>query len=686
MKQGTIKKTLRNFGLSEKEAELYIFLGKRGPLKSGEITKQLKMNRGQVYRILRNLQKKVLIEETLEFPARFTAVPLETVIDSFVKSRQEEVARIEETKKDLLSDWENIRQTEFDSSLEKFAVIEGNKKICHKISQMVKETSSQLLMSLTVADLFRAEQFGVFEILSKHHMKSKIQFQALTKLSKQNLKAVKLLKTKLKSVIDFRGTNPRLGSPKFSRMVIRDNDEIILFISDRNKESLKDGTEVCLYTNCQSIVDAFSGVFEDSWKDSRDIEDWITEIETGKIPPRTQVIKDSVAARDLYYEVLDSAKEEILIVTSSNGLIRLLDKESKLREWSGKGIDLRVMAPIIGENLNAAQELLEFGEVRHVPVGYLETTIVDGCHLFQFKHPLEGKKSVQTSFFSNTYYTNDINYVEKTKKMLFDIWRKTRIPSVVTLEPTASSPEFTKYPFSKKETRNVVRRISVFRSLKDEVGTSTTREVLEKFNNAKKHPIDQYSEKNLPSKVRFFGNGAFALILPPRNFELPKFIVAVFKHNDKSSFGEEDVMYIYLLTDKRDSYHYENVAVIHTNPKAINYRRTEHTNTLAANNIRLLREDQFQIRKGGNTLFVGWTVPIPLIPSKYVLPPSCILFEGYGKIKSGIARTVFPSGRKNEVVYNYLEAFVTFFHPSSKCSGAGTEGFIETELVRTSYS
>jgi len=43
--RGTIEKTLKNIGLSEKEAEVYLFLGKRGALKGREITKQLKIKR-----------------------------------------------------------------------------------------------------------------------------------------------------------------------------------------------------------------------------------------------------------------------------------------------------------------------------------------------------------------------------------------------------------------------------------------------------------------------------------------------------------------------------------------------------------------------------------------------------------------------------------------------------------------
>jgi sugar-specific transcriptional regulator TrmB len=363
--KGTIEKILRNFGLSEKEAEVYIFLGKRGALKGSEITRQLKMNKGQVYRILKGLQKKGLVETTLEYPTRFIAVPFEKVVDSFIKSKREEVALIEKTKKELLSDWKKISKTELESSLERFSVIEGNKKVFHKISQMVNETISQFSMKLTVSDLFEAEQFGVFDILDKHPMKSKIQFRVLTQTSKQNLKAIKLFNTKLKPILDFRGKNPSLGSPTFTRMAIRDNEEIILFISEKNKESLKDGKEVCLCTNCKSIIEAFLIVFEDSWKDSTDIEEGITEIETGKTPLRTQVINDPVAARNIYYKVLDSAKEEILIITSSKGLIGLLNEKSRLKEWCNKYLNIRIMSPIIGEDLNAAQELSECSEVRH---------------------------------------------------------------------------------------------------------------------------------------------------------------------------------------------------------------------------------------------------------------------------------------------------------------------------------
>ena len=133
MSLGTLKKTLRNFGITENEAEIYVFLAKGGTLKTGQIAKQLRKNKGTVYRTLSNLKKKGFVESTLESPTRYMAIPLEKIINLYIKSRREEVAQVEKTKTELLKDWERIRKARIQPLIEKFVVIEGNKKIFNKI-------------------------------------------------------------------------------------------------------------------------------------------------------------------------------------------------------------------------------------------------------------------------------------------------------------------------------------------------------------------------------------------------------------------------------------------------------------------------------------------------------------------------------------------------------------------------
>ena len=145
MTEGTLKTTLEQFGVTKQETEVYLFLARRWALKSGQISKQMRKNKGQTYRLLTSLQEKGLVETTLEYPTRYVAVPLEKVLDLVIYSKHEEASLIEKSKNDLLEDWSNISKIDLQSQLEKFTVIEGTQKIAYKISQMIKETNRQLI-------------------------------------------------------------------------------------------------------------------------------------------------------------------------------------------------------------------------------------------------------------------------------------------------------------------------------------------------------------------------------------------------------------------------------------------------------------------------------------------------------------------------------------------------------------
>ena len=111
---------------------------------------------------------------------------------------------------------------------------------------------------------------------------------------------------------------------------------------------------------------------------------------------------------------------------------------------------------------------------------------------------------------------------------------------------------------------------------------------------------------------------------------------------------------------------YIPVALVTDNPEGGALRKKVWENTPVANNYQIVKKDELEVRVQGNTLFARWSVPILLLPSKYMLPPASVLFEGYGKIVSGVSNTIVPSGRKVTTEYNGLEAFVTFsiHHPN----------------------
>ena len=100
-----------------------------------------------------------------------------------------------------------------------------------------------------------------------------------------------------------------------------------------------------------------------------------------------------------------------MIMTSSEGLIESWKHMAMLKERTERGVSVKIMAPITNENLQAAQELSKCCAVKHVPTSYSDTVIVDGKRLFQSQ-----ASSNQKSALTPHFYTDDLEYVEKTKR------------------------------------------------------------------------------------------------------------------------------------------------------------------------------------------------------------------------------------------------------------------------------
>ena len=642
MGEETIKKLLKNLELTEKEAEVYIFLSKHGVLKCGEIARGMKRHKAQIYRILKILQTKGLLESTLEAPTRFTAVPFETVFDLSIKAKRDEAAQMEKTRQEILNYWKSIRQPEIEPPLGKFVVIEGTHKIYPKIFQMIKDTKSQLSAVATVSGLARADQFNIFDAIFTHPLRSKVQFRFLTDLSSQNLTAMKtVLKRIPETGFNLNGRTPDLGL-RSPRMVIRDEEEILFFITPK-PDSPTTEHDVCLWTDCEELVRSFSVVFEDFWQNSTDIYQKIAEIESST--SQGNFVSSAEEAEKTYREILSSPNKQIIMLTSSQWLATLCEKTALIETWTKRGVTVKIMAPITSENLNAAQQLSKYCQVRHVPSGYLQTTMVDETHLFQFNsppHELE-KSGAPPQFI----YTSDRARVKKIGLMLNSIWKGASSISTVPMDTSRSPRPETKDP----------KAIAAFAA------------------GMKLFQTDIWAKAE---KVR--GTVGNVLIHPPSHLGIPAMRMSAFHYGKDSLFGEGNSLYINLRLKTTKGYNWVPVAGIETNETAMIPSKALVLGTPAAKNFQLVKPDELQVRKQGNTLFVGWTVHIPLPPTAHILPPACMLFEAYGKPNHVLKSSPMGNFISMYESDNY-DAFVTFLDPSWKYSALGTHGVLGTNVV-----
>lgn len=659
MSQEQVLKTLLGLGLTRLDSQVYIYLAKRGPQKGRDLLKGSKIQRQQLYRSLKNLQSKGIVSGTFEHPARFSAISFDKVVDMFIKSKMAEAQLIQERKAEILTSWQAISLGETTDPEAKFTVIEGRGYIYSKILQMIKETNNHLSTITSVAGLLRADQFGIFDEILAHPSKEKINFQFISEISNQQMGTVhKLLQRIPKNLSNIRGRNPDFGFKLSPRMVIRDDEEIFLFINPSAKEHLEEKDDVGLWTNCRTIVQSFAAMFEDLWQHSIDITN--NDQKTTTFPYEIQHFSDEKK----YFDSIRKANDEIIIMTTTQGLNECLKNLPTLKENCQKGVSIRIMAPLVRDNFEAAEKLSRFCQIKHIPMNYPEVTVIDGKNLFQFETSNNPEK---------TGFSDDATYVTKTKNHLVEIWKKSTPLSDKTLESMIG-------PYGYRPTNLINRKKNVDKiQVIEENEKITEKEIIEKIFRAKKIPIKDIS-KDLHI---MYASGGSAIVRPPKIFNLPDLMFDV-QHIDKhSGFGQGDSMMVFLRLKTPTGYKFVPAGGIGDNPKGVAFRKAEFAGFPFEENYRLVKKDVLQVYVHGNTLFVGWTIPIPLLPPRYILPPATLLMEGYGDVRTKGYTVVMLSGFRNKNEVNGFDAFVTFTHPASNYSGPGTDGFFIRDLVVT---
>jgi sugar-specific transcriptional regulator TrmB len=676
-----VQQVLTDFGLTKNEAEVYLFLSKNGASSSRQVAVLLKKDKAQVLRLMKSLQRKGLAESTLELPKRFMAASFEQVLDMFVKAKKDQAKQLEDTKKDLLLYWKSVDKKNKDVSSDRFVVIEGNNNIYSKIAHMLSEAKKELSAVSTVPRLLRADESGVFDNLKSNPLHRGLNLRFLAELSNENQVSINVLLERASIAgINIKAKNPVQGSNLSPLMMLRDNEEILLFINPQENDAIKPQSDLALLTNCKTIVQTFSAVFESLWQKSTDIQPDKSFLSCGK-PPKTFIRDHSTKSiSKKYADIIDSAKEKVIIATSSNGVVDLWKNSNCLKVPMEKGIRIKIMTQTTVENLPVIQQLTKACEVKHIPKSRIRTAIIDGKYIFQL-HNLEAAYDGDGDRFAFNFYTDDPEFVRRNEEVLEELWANAQPASAMPLEsilnladdslnylqePKVYTPPFARMSFQVQEIQQ---------------GTITEKDVINKVLNAKRITAkDSYKDMNT-----LCGSNAWAVIHPPEAFQLPDMLINVWHCDKQSSWGAEDWMIIHLWLETVLGKKYVPVAHVTDNPEASEFRKGVYANTPAAKNCQLLSKDQFHIQVHGNILFAGWTIPVPLSPTPYVLPPSCLTVEGYGEPRTTVVRTQAPSGRTQITEANSFDASVTFCTPESNYSGAGTDGIFNREVFFTAY-
>jgi sugar-specific transcriptional regulator TrmB/predicted transcriptional regulator len=420
-----ITRFLQVLGLSKREIQVYMFLAKSGVQSTSFVAKRLKMERVQAYRTFKKLQEKGFIEATIERPTRFTIVPFETLLDTFINSKKTEVARLNEQKEKLMSTWNAISAPESSYPVAKFSVITGKKKIHTKMENMIEASDKEVLILTTSIGLIQEDIAGIFDAAIHPAQKRNVKFKILTEVTNDNLKIMERICQNFSAAKgNIKCRHLTLNSTFFPRFLIKDEEEAILYAPVGEKTSVLNLEDEGLWINDKMFISIIKAFFSRMWQNAVEVSRRIDELKTGIPISETVVINDPDEAWEKITKVLETAKKSVVFITSSQSINSLLEHDP-FKKYCKKGMTCQLMASIDMDNLETAQKLSANYDIKHVPISYLTMMVVDDKHLFMFKKPpLNETENASGFYLVDTFYSNDPSSTERVSEMLSDIWKR----------------------------------------------------------------------------------------------------------------------------------------------------------------------------------------------------------------------------------------------------------------------
>ncbi len=100
--------TLQSLGLSQTDAQIYVYLATEGPKNRKYIEETLNLGKCHLHQSLKQLQSKGLVYMLLRSPVTFSVVPLDQALDSLLETENKQADTLEKNREAILSYWRKL--------------------------------------------------------------------------------------------------------------------------------------------------------------------------------------------------------------------------------------------------------------------------------------------------------------------------------------------------------------------------------------------------------------------------------------------------------------------------------------------------------------------------------------------------------------------------------------------------
>ena len=404
------------FGLKKEAGGVYLHLLQTGRRTAVEVAESLHLTSHGANKVLLELSKQGLAKRISTNPETFVAAYPSSLLNPAISKEAAKLQSLSEARDTLLELWDVERTkaqglpVEWCPIEEGFIVLYDKDDIIDRRLETFHATEKRLWIISTEFWLLRWDKV-LHDYFVGDEDKCRIEdLRILLPITPNNIDAVKQLSTCFK----IRHA-PMMSS---FAVVISDCKEAMYTGVTKDLDELE-RVELTpsLWSNNSGFIEIQSSLFQSLWDRGIDARLRIQEIETGKPIEVTRVITDYQEIAQDFESLINTAQKEIFLWSRSEALpilAPLIPKDARQR-----GIDVVVMAEITKDNLQAAQEIAERADVRHIPQIVHSTGVIIDQQAMQVLLYSFSEKGAE---LYNSIYTNTQSFVETQHSMMEDMW------------------------------------------------------------------------------------------------------------------------------------------------------------------------------------------------------------------------------------------------------------------------
>ena len=302
---------LKDFGLAGDEARVYVGLLRMGSGKVSEISHFTNTDRVKGYKILETLRNQGFVTSTLSSPILFSANEPKLIFDEILKKKKNKIQQLEKNHIRLIEILENLKGRKAEANLPKLTVISGRDNIYGQIKKIIDDTTDELYLVTSIADLIRMYYTDIPEALKRAN-KRKVLIKLMTELDGA---------AKTECVKNLGLNNFKISQLPSQGRIVCNSTQIIMSGYTSKTSRIHASDDSALITNSEEITKNMLSLCQFMWRMGKEIiineKSSVSEKKSPRKTPMQKnatavVIDDDPDAVDLFSDYLENKGVEVV--------------------------------------------------------------------------------------------------------------------------------------------------------------------------------------------------------------------------------------------------------------------------------------------------------------------------------------------------------------------------------------